>query len=58
MLLLIKLFYFVCLTVWDDLHVASLSYASKLNNTIERFVKFQKDGDIAFMDFTRRWLDM
>lgn len=41
---------FACLTVRHGLHVALLSYTPELNNTIERFVKFQEDRNFAVND--------
>ena len=41
---------FACLTVRHGLHIALLSYAPKLNNVIERFVKFQEERNYAVND--------
>lgn len=41
---------FACLTVRHGLHIALLSYAPKLNNIIERFVKFQEERNYAVND--------
>lgn len=34
---------FACLTVRHGLHIALLCYSPKLNDIIERFVKFQEE---------------